>query len=60
MPASDFNDHVAALVARILEKPKKLVTESLKYWAEILTEQLQFKRRKKYLSGCKCVILCWS
>ena len=46
MDQAVFNDHVAALIARILEKPKKLVTESIKYWVEILSEQLQFRRRK--------------
>ncbi|CAK8675757.1 unnamed protein product [Clavelina lepadiformis] len=44
MTDADFARHVAALRARILEKPKKLSTEALKYWVEIISQQLMFRR----------------
>jgi len=47
MDLSTFNDHVASLTVKILEKPNELSAESCRYWTEILSEQLKFKRRKK-------------
>nr|CAB3255240.1 insulin-degrading enzyme [Phallusia mammillata] len=44
MESAEFTRHVAALVSHILEKPKKLSTESLKHWIEIISEQHHFNR----------------
>ncbi|XP_078482329.1 insulin-degrading enzyme [Ciona intestinalis] len=44
MSEAEFLKHVSSLAAQILEKPKKLGTETLKYWSELLSEQLFFKR----------------
>ena len=46
LETSVFNDHVTALVTRISEKPKELITETFQHWNEIGTEQLQFRRGK--------------
>ena len=46
MTADEYKSHVNALITLILEKPKKLATETRKHWVEILSEQYQFKRRK--------------
>uniref|UniRef100_H2ZE56 Coenzyme PQQ synthesis protein F-like C-terminal lobe domain-containing protein n=1 Tax=Ciona savignyi TaxID=51511 RepID=H2ZE56_CIOSA len=44
MSDGEFQKHVTSLAAQILEKPKKLTTETLKYWSELLSEQLFFNR----------------
>ena len=46
MDEVEFGRHVKALAALILEKPKKLASESAKYWLEIATRQYNFERRE--------------
>ena len=44
MTEEDFQKHVAALVTRRLEKPKRLAMLNAKFWAEILCQQYNFDR----------------
>ncbi|XP_014680687.1 PREDICTED: insulin-degrading enzyme-like [Priapulus caudatus] len=44
MSDEEFQRHLSALVARRLEKPKKLSHQSAKYWGEIVSRQYNFDR----------------
>ena len=39
-----FNKHVAALAAKRLELPKKLTSQNMKFWSEIVCQQYNFDR----------------
>lgn len=43
MTEESFEGHKKALAVKRLEKPKKLKTETKKYWTEILMNQYHFK-----------------
>ena len=44
MPEEEFEKHVEALAVKRLEKPKKLTSECMKHWGEIVTRQYNFDR----------------
>ena len=39
-----FQKHVDALADRRLEKPKKMSSQSSRYWSEIISQQYNFDR----------------
>jgi len=39
-----FQKHVEALADRRLEKPKKMSSQSSRYWSEIISQQYNFDR----------------
>lgn len=44
MPDESFERHREALIDRRLEKPKKLISLTMRWWAEIVSNQLNFDR----------------
>ena len=44
MSEEEFQKHVTALSTKRLEKPKKLGTQCLQYWSEIVSQQYNFDR----------------
>ena len=54
MAEEEFKNHVEALAVKRLEKPKKLASECMKHWGEIVSRQYNYDRGQmtKFLS-------CW-
>ena len=50
MDDAEFEKHVAALVTKRQEKPKKISGQNAKYWSEIISNLYNFDRGKK-ISG---------
>jgi len=44
MSDEEYKNHVEALTVKRLEKPKKLSSECMKHWKEILSRQYNFDR----------------
>ena len=44
MSDEEFKNHIEALAVKRLEKPKKLSSECMKHWKEILSRQYNFDR----------------
>lgn len=44
MSEEEFNRHKTALASKRLEKPKKMISESMKHWSEISSGQYMFER----------------
>ncbi|KRZ79257.1 Insulin-degrading enzyme [Trichinella papuae] len=55
MPSEEFEEHRAALTAKRLEKPKKLVSAASKVWSEISSEQYNFERDQKEVDILKTI-----
>ncbi|KRY77608.1 Insulin-degrading enzyme [Trichinella pseudospiralis] len=55
MPSEEFEEHRAALTAKRLEKPKKLVSAAAKVWSEISSEQYNFERDQKEVDILKTI-----
>ncbi|KRY88368.1 Insulin-degrading enzyme [Trichinella pseudospiralis] len=55
MPSEEFEEHRAALTAKRLEKPKKLVSAAAKVWSEISSEQYSFERDQKEVDILKTI-----
>ncbi|KRZ08336.1 Insulin-degrading enzyme [Trichinella zimbabwensis] len=51
----EFEEHRAALTAKRLEKPKKLVSAASKVWSEISSEQYNFERDQKEVDILKTI-----
>ena len=44
MSEEEYKNHVEALTVKRLDKPKKLSSECMKHWKEILSRQYNFDR----------------
>uniref|UniRef100_T1ISN5 Insulin-degrading enzyme n=1 Tax=Strigamia maritima TaxID=126957 RepID=T1ISN5_STRMM len=55
MDDEQFIKHKEALIARRLEKPKKLVHQTSKYWGEITSQQYNFDRDNIEVASLKTV-----
>ena len=44
MSDEEYKNHVEALTVKRLDKPKKLTSECMKHWKEILSRQYNFDR----------------
>ena len=44
MSEEEFKNHVEALAVKRLEKPKKLSSECMRHWGEIVSRQYNFDR----------------
>ena len=56
MDEIEYKKHIESLAIRILEKPKKMISQMSKYWSEIFLRTYEFNRGYVTLLLCNTMI----